>query len=71
VWVLLSTWRSPNAQRAQPRFADVQVADWRLVIVEGKGGHHRVVPSSSRFFDALGAYPHDERPAAARTKRLT
>ena len=25
------------------RFADVQVADRRLVIVEGKGGHHRVV----------------------------
>jgi integrase/recombinase XerD len=27
------------------RFADVQVADRRLAVVEGKGGHHRVVPA--------------------------
>ena len=26
------------------RFADVQVADRRVFVVEGKGGHHRVVP---------------------------
>ena len=45
------------------RFADVQVADRRLFIVEGKGGHHRVVPVANRFFDALGDYLHDERPA--------
>ena len=44
------------------RFADVQVADRRLAVVEGKGGHHRVVPAANRFFDALGAYLHDERP---------
>ena len=52
------------------RFADVQVADRRLVVVEGKGGHHRVVPAANRFFDALGAYLHDERPGAARTDRV-
>ena len=45
------------------RFADVQVADRRLVITEGKGGHHRVVPAANRFFGALGDYLHDERPA--------
>ena len=45
------------------RFADVQVADRRLVIVEGRGGHHRVVPAANRFFGALGEYLHDERPA--------
>ena len=45
------------------RFADVQVADRRLVIVEGKGGHHRVVPAANRFFGALGSYLHDERPS--------
>jgi len=44
------------------RFTDVQIADRRLVITEGKGGHHRVVPVASRFFDALGGYLHDERP---------
>ena len=52
------------------RFADVQVADRRLAVVEGKGGHHRVVPAANRFFDALGAYLHDERPGAARTDRV-
>src|SRR5690348_3566679 len=26
------------------RFADVQIADRRLAVVEGKGGHHRIVP---------------------------
>jgi site-specific recombinase XerD len=40
------------------------------VITEGKGGHHRVVPVANRFFDALGAYLHDERPANARTDRV-
>src|SRR6266702_1901180 len=51
------------------RFEDVQVADRRLV-VEGKGGHHRVVPAANRFFDALGAYLHGERPEAASTDRV-
>ena len=51
------------------RFCDVQVADRRLV-VEGKGGHHRVVPAANRFFGALGAYLHDERPETARTDRV-
>jgi integrase/recombinase XerD len=52
------------------RLVDVQVADHRLVITEGKGGHHRVVPVANRFSDALGAYLHDERPANARTDRV-
>jgi integrase len=52
------------------RFADVQVADRRLVITEGKGGHHRVVPVANRFFDDLGRYLHDERPSTAPTDRV-
>ena len=52
------------------RFADVQVAGRRLVITEGKGGHHRVVPAANRFFGALGDYLHEERPAAADTDRV-
>jgi integrase/recombinase XerD len=52
------------------RFVDVQIADRRLVIVEGKGGHHRVVPAANRFFDALGGYLHDERPPTAATERM-
>src|SRR6516225_4284227 len=49
------------------RFEHVQVADRRLMVVEGKGGHHRVVPAAGWFFDELGAYLHDERPATAAT----
>jgi len=52
------------------RFCDVQVADRRVFIVEGKGGHHRVVPIASRFFDALGDYLHGERPTTASTDRV-
>jgi integrase/recombinase XerD len=52
------------------RFDDVQVADRRLVVVAGKGGHHRVVPAANRFFEALGCYLHQERPAAAATDRV-
>ena len=52
------------------RFADVQVADRRLAVTEGKGGHHRVVPAANRFFNALGAYLHDERPPGARTDQV-
>ena len=52
------------------RFEHVQVADRRLVVVEGKGGHHRVVPAANRFSGALGSYLHDERPAGAGTDRV-
>jgi integrase/recombinase XerD len=52
------------------RFCGVQVAGRRLAVVEGKGGHHRIVPAASRFFDALGAYLHQERPGGAPTGRV-
>jgi integrase/recombinase XerD len=52
------------------RFADVRVADRRLTVVEGKGGHHRIVPAANRFFEALGSYLHDERPGEAVTDRV-
>src|SRR5260221_4889252 len=52
------------------RLEDIQVADRRLVVTEGKGGHHRVVPAADRFFAALGDYLHDERPAGAAADRV-
>jgi integrase/recombinase XerD len=52
------------------RLEDIQVADRRLVVTEGKGGHHRVVPAADRFFGALGGYLHGERPAGAATDRV-
>ena len=52
------------------RFADAQVADRRLAVMEGKGCHHRIVPAADRFFDELGAYLHHERPGGAPTDRV-
>jgi site-specific recombinase XerD len=52
------------------RLSDVQIADRRLLVVEGKGGHHRVVPAANRFFEALGDYLHDERPGSVGTDRI-
>ena len=51
------------------RLADVQVADRRLFIVDGKGGHQRVVPIANSFFVAVGDYLRTERPNTA-TERV-
>jgi integrase/recombinase XerD len=48
---------------------DVDVADRRLFIAEGKGGHQRIVPISNRFFATLGDYLRHERPSTD-TKRV-
>ena len=48
----------------------MRVADRRLAVVEGKGGHHRIVPAANRFFDALGDYLHVERRRQASTNRV-
>ena len=44
------------------RMGDVRPGERRLFVAEGKGGHERLVPVSSRFFDALAAYLREERP---------
>jgi len=49
------------------RLEDLRVAERRVFIAEGKGGHQRLVPISRRFFDHLGAYLDTERPAGADT----
>jgi integrase len=51
------------------RLADLWVGDRRVFIVEGKGGHQRVVPIADRFYTAVGDYLHDERPPTS-TDRL-
>ncbi|MGQ0434567.1 MAG: tyrosine-type recombinase/integrase [Microthrixaceae bacterium] len=51
------------------RLGDLQVGDRRVFIVEGKGGHQRVVPMAARFFAVVGDYLHDERPSTS-TDRL-
>ena len=45
------------------RLGDLQVAQRRVFIAEGKGGHQRLVPISRRFFDHIAAYLDTERPA--------
>ena len=52
------------------RLGDLQVAQRRVFIAEGKGGHQRLVPVSGRFFDHLRAYLDLERPAEAATDNV-
>jgi site-specific recombinase XerD len=47
------------------RLTDVLVGERRLFITEGKGGHERIVPVTSRFFSTLASYLDVERPKAA------
>ena len=41
-----------------------------MFIAEGKGGHQRLVPVSTRFFTAVAAYLDAERPADATSERV-
>ena len=52
------------------RFEDINAGERRVFIADGKGGHQRVVPVSSRFFGALAAYLWGERPEGADTDRV-
>ena len=45
------------------RLEDVRPGEQRVFIAEGKGGHQRIVPVSTRFFTTLAAYLETERPA--------
>ena len=45
------------------RLGDIQVADRRVFVVDGKGGHQRFTPMANRFFTSLGRYLDEERPA--------
>jgi site-specific recombinase XerD len=44
------------------RFSDLDIAERKVFVAEGKGGHHRVVPISNRFFASIGGYLDAERP---------
>jgi integrase/recombinase XerD len=52
------------------RFEDIRVGERRVFIADGKGGHQRLAPMSSRFFDSLAAYLDLERPGDAPTDRV-
>src|SRR3954466_13106413 len=44
------------------RLGDIHVADRRVFVVDGKGGHQRWTPMANRFFSAVGRYLDTERP---------
>ncbi len=44
------------------QLADIDVADAKVTITQGKGGHHRIVPVAPGFFAALTDYLKHERP---------
>ena len=52
------------------RLGDLRVAERRVFIAEGKGGHQRLIPVSARFFTAVSAYLDTERPAGAATDQV-
>jgi integrase/recombinase XerD len=52
------------------RLEDLRVAERRVFIADGKGGHQRLIPISSRFFAEVVAYLDTERPAGADTDRV-
>ena len=52
------------------RLEDLRVAERRVFIADGKGGHQRLVPVSSRFFAAVAAYLDVERPPGVDTDRV-
>jgi site-specific recombinase XerD len=52
------------------RLEDLNFAQRRVFIVDGKGGHQRIVPISGRFFDSVAAYLDVERPPDSLTDQL-
>jgi len=52
------------------RLEDLRVPERRVFIADGKGGHQRLVPVSTRFFAAVAAYLEAERPADSGSDRV-
>jgi site-specific recombinase XerD len=52
------------------RLEDVRLGECRVFIVEGKGGHQRLVPMSPTFFATVADYLECERPIDAPCDRL-
>ena len=52
------------------RLGDLRFGERRVFIAEGKGGHQRLIPVSSRFFAEVSAYLEAERPADPGTDKV-
>ena len=52
------------------RMQDLRFGERRVFVVEGKGGHQRLIPVSGRFFATVKDYLDGERPADAATDHV-
>jgi integrase len=52
------------------RLEDLRPGERRVFIAEGKGGHQRIVPVSTRFFASVADYLEVERPRTSSTDRV-
>ncbi len=52
------------------RLEDLHPGEKRVFIVEGKGGHQRIVPLSTRFFITVAGYLETERPRPSFTEHV-
>jgi integrase/recombinase XerD len=52
------------------RLEDLHPGEKRVFIAEGKGGHQRIVPLSTRFFITIAAYLETERPRPSFTQHV-
>ena len=52
------------------RFQDLRLGENRLFILEGKGGHQRIVPIAQAFFATLAQYLASERPRSSATDKV-
>jgi integrase len=52
------------------RLGDLQAAERRVFIAEGKGGRQRLIPVSGRFFAEVAAYLDAERPPGTGSDRV-
>lgn len=52
------------------RLGDLRLGERRVFVADGKGGHQRLVPISTRFFDHVAAYLDAERPPEADTDHV-
>jgi integrase/recombinase XerD len=52
------------------RLMDLRPGERRLFVAEGKGGHQRIVPISTRFFASVADYLETERPWTSSTDRV-
>jgi integrase len=52
------------------RVGDLRFGERRVFVAGGKGGHHRLIPVSARFFTEVSAYLDAERPADPGTDKV-